>query len=131
MTIQPLLQPSPPKSRAVTVIAWLTILSGAYVTFSAGSSVVMGPVRLGLVVTLAAAVFAMIAGAALNQREEWARQGFIFVQALSILGAVVRVVASHATVGSVLALAISVALNGWIVATLRSPAVRAEFEDDD
>ncbi|MGD0992296.1 MAG: hypothetical protein ABR998_07475 [Gemmatimonadales bacterium] len=131
MSIQPLLQPSPPRSKAVTAIAWLTILSGAYITFSAGSALVMGRASVGLVVSLAAALFTMIAGAALNQREEWARQGFIFVQALSILGAVIRVVASGVSVGAVFGLVITLAINGWIVTTLRSPAVRAEFEDDE
>jgi len=131
VTIQPLLQPNPPKSRAVTIIAWLTILSGAYITFSAGTALVMGRPSIGLVLTLAAALFAMIAGAGLNQREEWARQGFIFVQALSILGAVIRVVASSVSLGAVLALMINLAINGWIITTLRSPAVRTEFEDEE
>ena len=130
MTIQPLLHPDPPKSRSVTVIAWLTIVSGAYVTFSAGSALVMGRPSIGLVLTLAAAVFAMIAGAALSQREEWARQGFILVQAMSILAAVVRVVASGVSLGALVGLMINLAINGWIFITLRSPAVQVEFEDE-
>jgi len=131
MTIQPLLLPRPPKSRAVTVIAWLAILSGAYVTFVAVTAMFLGHPTLRLAATLAGSLLTMIAGAGLNQREEWARQGFVLVQALSLLNLLVDVAATRASFGSILGLIFGLAINGWIIVKLRSPAVRAEFEESE
>lgn len=131
MTIQPLLHPNPPQSRFVTVVSWLGIVSGAVVTFSAASSMLFLHASVGVGAALVGGVLAMVAGAGLNQREEWARQGFIFVQAYGILGAVIDVARGPLRIGALAGLAVGLAINGWIIARLRSPAVRAEFEDSE
>jgi hypothetical protein len=127
MAIQPLLHPSPLQSRFVTVVSWLGILSGAGITFAAVTTIALDHAGIGLLAALAGGVMAMIAGAGLNQREEWARQGFIFVQAYGILAALIDVVRGP-TIGALLGLAVGLAINGWIIAKLRSPEVRAEFD---
>ncbi len=128
MTIQPFLHPDPPKSRSVTVISWLAISSGAYITFSATTAMLMLRPSLGLLAALVGGVLAMIGGAGLNQREEWARRGFIFVQAYGILGALIDTAGRPIRVGAVAGLVVGLAINGWIVSKLHSSAVRAEFE---
>lgn len=128
MTIQPLLHPNPPQSRFVTVVGWLGILSGAAITFNAATTILLVHASLGLVAALVGGVLATIAGAGLNQREEWARQGFIFVQAYGILGALIEVARGPLRIGTVVGLVAGLAINGWIIARLRSPGVRAEFE---
>ncbi len=131
MTIQPLLHPSPPRSRFVTVISWLYILSGASIVFSTGTAIVLGGPTFRLVAALVGGVLAGIAGAGLNQREEWARQGFVFVQGYAIVGALVDVARGPLRFGALLSLALGLALSAWIIGKLRSPAVRAEFDDSD
>lgn len=132
MTIESLLHRSAPRSRFVTVVAWLGIVSGASVTFSAVTGIALGNhVTLRLLAALAGGILAMIAGAGLNQREEWARQGFMFVQAYGMVGTLINFVTGPMHIGALVALVIVLAINGWILAKLRSPEVRAEFEDSE
>ncbi len=129
--MQSLLQPPPPKSKFVTVVAWLGILSGASVTFSAVAGMAFERPSPGLVAALVGGVSAMVAGVGLNQREEWARQGFMFVLVYGMVGALVDFAVGPLRIGRLLGLLVALALNLWIIAKLRSPAVRAEFEESE
>ncbi len=131
MTIQSILHPGPPRSWFVTVIAWLGLISGVGATFSGITAIALDRVTLRAVATLAGGALAMVAGAGLNQREEWARQGFIFVQAYGMAGALLAFASGPIGAGSVIILAVGLAINGWIIAKLCSARVRAEFEDDE
>jgi len=129
--MQSLLHPTPPKSKFVTVVAWLGILSGASVTFNAILGMAFERPSLGLFAALLGGLSAMVAGAGLNQREEWARKGFMFVQAYAIVGALVDFVGRPMRIEGLLALLAALGINAWILAKLRSAAVRAEFEDSE
>ncbi len=131
MTIQPLLRPTPPRSRFVTVLSWLTIGSGASLVFSSGSALLMDRASFSTVAALVGGLAGGIAGAGLNQREEWARRGFIYVQAYGIAAALFDIATHPVRAAGVVALVAVFALNGWIIAKLRSPRVRAEFEESD
>ena len=142
MTIESVLHRSAPKSRFVTVVAWLGIFSGASTVVAAAWSLIMEP-RIAAVAALPAGLLAAIAGIGLNDRREWARQAFILVQAYGILYLLVDAaiaLSKHRLVPptdvtqqvpvafTLVFFCLFVAFNSWIIAKLCSRRIRAEFE---
>ncbi len=131
MTIEPLLRPRRRRSKFVTVVAWLAILSGASLTLSSASTIFFERPTVGSVAALVGGVSAMIAGAGLNQREEWARRGFIFVLVYGILAPLVEALGGHMRITAAVGFLMALVINGWLIDKLTSPGIRAEFDDQD
>ena len=140
MTIPSVVRYQPPKSRFVTVVGWLGIFSGASTVVASVWSLILAPGVAALAV-LPAGLMGAWAGIGLKERREWARRGFIVVQAYGVLnwlahiaralraqsaigGAVGRTAIAATLVGAALFLAI----NAFITVKLCSRSVRAEFE---
>jgi hypothetical protein len=81
-------QPGVRRSRFVSIVAWLGILSGALGTFGAIWFVVDQP-GVRAVVFLLSCAGALVSALGLRARKEWARQGFILVLAyVAVMGVI-------------------------------------------
>jgi hypothetical protein len=139
-----------PRSRFVSIIAWLGIVSGCFATLS-GVLIVRESPHLSSFGILAGGIMAVVAGLGLRRRRNWARLSFIAVQALAIVQSFARLVSQPAiierqlsssgvsaadakaaaatlpTMFLVMTLAFSL-INALIIAKLCSRRVREEFE---
>lgn len=145
----PALVPSAPKvrrSRFVTVIAWVGIVSGVLGSV-AGCVFVLAAPSASSVLILASSVASLATSLGLRERREWARKGLIavlaYTTAMSLIGALgarlpdtltgqlppEELEGLNATMRATMLVSALVmgAINGLIIAKLCTRRVRAEF----